>query len=74
MSLVLFLVLALIAVAAAVGLVTARNPVHSALFLLLNFASLAIMYILLNAQFLAAAQVIVYALSLIHISEPTRPY
>lgn len=61
MSLVLFFVLALIAVAAAVGLVTARNPVHSALFLLLNFASLAVMYILLNAQFLAAAQIIVYA-------------
>jgi NADH-quinone oxidoreductase subunit J len=60
MSLVLFLVLALIAVAAAVGLVTARNPVHSALFLLLNFASLAIMYILLNAQFLAVVHIIVY--------------
>ena len=61
MSLVLFFALALIAVAAAAGLVTTRNPVHSALFLLLNFASLAVMYILLNAQFLAAAQIIVYA-------------
>mgnify|MGYP000932234870 FL=1 len=61
MSFVLFFTLALIAIAAAAGLVTARNPVHSALFLLLNFASLAVMYLMLNAQFLAAAQIIVYA-------------
>ena len=61
MPLVLFFALALIAIAGAVALVAARNPVKSALFLLLNFASLAVMYILLNAQFLAAAQIIVYA-------------
>lgn len=61
MPLVLFFALALIAIVGAVALVTARNPVKSALFLLLNFASLAVMYILLNAQFLAAAQIIVYA-------------
>ncbi len=61
MSLVLFFALALIALAAALGLILARNPVHSALFLLLAFASQAVLYIMLNAQFLAAAQVIVYA-------------
>jgi NADH-quinone oxidoreductase subunit J len=61
MELVLFIVLGLIAVAAAVGVVLSRNPVHSALFLLLNFASLAVFYVILNAQFLAVAQVAVYA-------------
>ncbi len=57
----LFIVFALIAVAAAVGVITSRKPVYSALFLLLNFATLAALYILVQAQFLAAVQVIVYA-------------
>ena len=57
----LFIVFGAIAVVAAIGVVTSRRPVYSALFLLLNFASLAAMYIMLQAQFLAAAQVIVYA-------------
>ena len=61
MSSILFLPLALVATAAAAGVVVARKPVHSALFLLLNFATLAVMYIGLNAQFLAAVQIIVYA-------------
>ena len=68
MTLVLFFALALIAVAAAVGLITTRNPVYSALYLLLNFASLAVMYIMLNAQFLAAAQIIVYAGAIVVLS------
>lgn len=57
----LFIVFALIAIIAAVGVVTSRKPVYSALFLLLNFATLAALYIMLQAQFLAAVQVIVYA-------------
>ncbi len=40
---------------------TSRIAVHSALFLLVHFATLAILYVTLNAQFLAAAQIIVYA-------------
>lgn len=56
----LFIVFALIAIVAAVGVIISRRPVYSALFLLLNFASLAALYILLQAQFLAAVQVIVY--------------
>lgn len=56
-----FIVVAAISVAAAVGVVASRIPVHSALFLLAHFVTLAIMYITLDAQFLAAAQVIVYA-------------
>jgi NADH-quinone oxidoreductase subunit J len=60
MGLIAFLVLAFIAVAAALGLVFSRNAVHSALFMFLNFVTLAVFYVILNAQFLAVAQVIVY--------------
>jgi NADH-quinone oxidoreductase subunit J len=42
-------------------MITRKNPVISALFLVLNFGSLAGLYLLLNAQFIAVAQVIVYA-------------
>ncbi|MBM4459534.1 MAG: NADH-quinone oxidoreductase subunit J [Chloroflexi bacterium] len=57
----LFIVFALIAIVAAVGVIVSRKPVYSALFLLLNFATLAALYIMLQAQFLAAVQIIVYA-------------
>jgi NADH-quinone oxidoreductase subunit J len=57
----LFIVFALIAIVAAAGVILSHKPVYSALFLLLNFATLAAMYILLQAQFLAAVQIIVYA-------------
>lgn len=61
MQLVLFLILALVAIAGAAGVVLSKNAVHSALSLLVNFATLAMLYILLHAQFLAVVQVIVYA-------------
>ena len=57
----LFIVFALIAIVAALGVILSRKPVYSALFLLLNFATLAALYIMLQAQFLAAVQIIVYA-------------
>lgn len=57
----LFIVFALIAIVAAFGVILSRKPVYSALFLLLNFAALAAFYIMLEAQFIAAVQVIVYA-------------
>lgn len=57
----LFIVFGLIAIVAAAGVVVSRKPIYSALFLLLNFATLAAFYIMLEAQFLAAVQVIVYA-------------
>lgn len=57
----LFIVFALIAIVAAIGVILSRKPVYSALFLLMNFATLAALYILLQAQFLAAVQIIVYA-------------
>lgn len=57
----LFIVLAVIAIAAALGMLLSRNAVHSALFLVLNFATIAVFYIVLNAPFIAMVQVIVYA-------------
>lgn len=61
METVFFFVLATIAVVGALGVVLARQSDHSALFLLLNFCALAAIYVTLNAPFLAAVQVIVYA-------------
>jgi NADH-quinone oxidoreductase subunit J len=61
LPLIFFLLVGAVCLAAAVGVVLSREPVHSALFLLANFATLAILYVMLEAQFLAAAQVIVYA-------------
>lgn len=57
----LFSIFALIAVVTAVLVITRKNPIMSALFLVLNFFSLAGLYLLLNAQFIAVVQVIVYA-------------
>jgi NADH-quinone oxidoreductase subunit J len=56
-----FLIVAAIAVVAAFGVIFNRNVVHSALSLLVNFCSLAVLYFMLNAQFLAVAQILVYA-------------
>ncbi len=60
-NLILFLVLAFVSVGAALGLLFSRNSVYAALFLILNFITTAVFYILLNAPFLAMAQVSVYA-------------
>ncbi len=61
MEMVLFFVLAFVAVGAAVGVIAQRNAAKSALFLLVNFCCLAGLYLLLNAQFVAIIQVIIYA-------------
>jgi NADH-quinone oxidoreductase subunit J len=58
---IVFIVLAAIAVAAALGMLLSRNAIHSALFLVLNFATIAVIYIVLNAPFIAMVQVTVYA-------------
>ena len=60
-DLILFLILALVAIATAVGMLLSRNAVYSALFLVLNFATVAVFYILLGAPFIAMAQITVYA-------------
>src|SRR5262249_4706157 len=60
-KLVAFAILAVLVVGSAAGLILKRNPIHSALFLVLNLASVAGLYLTLRAEFLATAQVIVYA-------------
>lgn len=56
-----FFLIAALAVGSALGLVLKRNAIHGALFLVGNLASVAALYLMLGAEFLAAAQVIVYA-------------
>ena len=56
-----FLILAAIAVLSAFGVIFNKNVVHSALFLLVNFCTIAVLYFTLNAQFLGIAQVLIYA-------------
>jgi NADH-quinone oxidoreductase subunit J len=58
---IVFVIAALIALAGAAGMLTARNPVHSALFLIANFLGIAVIFLLLAAPVLAMLQVLVYA-------------
>ncbi|MDX9999208.1 MAG: NADH-quinone oxidoreductase subunit J [Phenylobacterium sp.] len=55
-----FYVLAIVTVAAGFAVVSARNPVHSVLFLILTFFSAAGLFVLLGAEFLAMLLVVVY--------------
>ena len=61
LHLVLFLVFGAICVAGAINLLAQRHPISSALSLVVVMASLAVEYLLLGAEFVAAVQVIVYA-------------
>jgi NADH-quinone oxidoreductase subunit J len=61
LQIILFFVFGITSAVSSVLMITRRNAVISALFLILNFAGLAGLYLLLNAQFIAVAQVIVYA-------------
>src|SRR6202042_3355504 len=58
---ILFFVFALIAIGGAVLLIVAREPIHSALSLILVMMSLAGLYLMLGAGFIASVQIIVYA-------------
>ena len=58
---VVFWVFAPISVASAIGMLLMRNAVHAALFLIANFFCLAVFFLLLDAPFLFAVQIIVYA-------------
>ncbi len=60
-ELIVFLALAALALAGAISLILQRHPVHSALSLIVVMAALAGLYLLLEAEFVAAIQVIVYA-------------
>jgi NADH-quinone oxidoreductase subunit J len=56
-----FYVLSAFILGFAVLVITARNTVHSVLFLVLNFLFVAVLYVVLSAEFLATIQVLVYA-------------
>jgi NADH-quinone oxidoreductase subunit J len=59
--LIVFFVCAFFAIVGAVTLILAREPIHSALSLILVMVSLAVLYLLLGAEFISAVQIIVYA-------------
>ncbi|MFQ3661893.1 MAG: NADH-quinone oxidoreductase subunit J [Chloroflexaceae bacterium] len=61
MDVVLFFITAAVALIGAIAMLVARNAVHSALFLLLNFAAIAVLFLLLQSPFLFAIQLTVYA-------------
>src|SRR5436190_23568876 len=58
---VVFWVASVFAVISGIGVITARTAIYSALSLIVTLAQLAILYLVLNAQFIAAAQVLIYA-------------
>jgi NADH-quinone oxidoreductase subunit J len=58
---ILFYLFALIALGTAMGVLIARNPVHSALFLVVTLFAVAGLYFLLHAEFLAVVQILTYA-------------
>jgi NADH-quinone oxidoreductase subunit J len=60
-ALIVFCVLATLAIAGAVGVILARNPVHAALALLGTFLAVAGLFFLQHAEFIAAVQILVYA-------------
>jgi NADH-quinone oxidoreductase subunit J len=61
MELIFFYFVGGVAVLSAIGVVAFRHPVHAALSLLMTFLSVAGLFILLHAEFLAAVQILVYA-------------
>jgi NADH-quinone oxidoreductase subunit J len=60
-GLIVFLFLAVIAVAAAVAMLLSSNTIYSALYLIMNFIAIAVIYLTLGAPFVALAQITVYA-------------
>lgn len=61
LPLLVFMVVGTVAVASSILVVAMRNPVHSALFLLLTFLCVAVLFVMRSAEFVAAVQVLVYA-------------
>ena len=84
MTLYIFYFLSFLAIFCAILVVLSKNPVHSVLYLILTFFSIAGHYILMDAQFLAAVHVIVYAgaimvlflyvIMLLNLNEETEPH
>ena len=65
MTTFLFFVAAATTLAGGLGVVLARNPVHSALFLVMTLISVAVLFLLQDAELVAAVQVIVYASAIV---------
>jgi NADH-quinone oxidoreductase subunit J len=61
METLFFLIVSLVAIVSAILVITCKNPINSALSLILTFFCLATYYVILDAPFLAAVQVMVYA-------------
>ena len=61
LNVIVFGLLALIVIATALAMLLTRKPIFSVLFLVLNFASVALLYLILGAPFIAFAQITVYA-------------
>ncbi len=80
----LFYLLSFLAIMFALMVVLSKNPVHSVLYLVLTFFTIAGHYVLLNAQFLAAVHIIVYAgaimvlflfvIMLLNLNKETEPH
>ena len=80
----LFWLLSFLAISFALMVVITKNPVHSVLYLVLTFFAIAGHYVLLNAQFLAAVHIIVYAgaimvlflfvIMLLNLNKETEPH
>src|ERR1043166_7220310 len=80
----LFYLLSFLAIMFALMVVLSKNPIHSVLYLVLTFFAIAGHYVLLNAQFLAAVHIIVYAgaimvlflfvIMLLNLNKETEPH
>ena len=60
-DLILFFGLALVAVTSALGMLVSKKAIYSALYLIMNFLTVAIFYLILGAPFIALTQITVYA-------------
>lgn len=60
-ELILFFILAAVAIVTAISMLVSKNSIYAVLFLVLNFVTVAVLYLLLNAAFIAMVQVTVYA-------------
>ena len=60
-ELIAFILLAPVAIASALGMLFSKNAIYSAIFLILNFVTIAIFFIILGGAFIAVTQVAVYA-------------
>jgi NADH-quinone oxidoreductase subunit J len=60
-EIIVFFILALVAIATALGMLFSKNAVYAAIFLVLNFATVAVFFLTLGGSFIAVTQVAVYA-------------